>query len=421
MMGAHEAGADHHADHGAGGALEHGAVSGGQLTQPGPGQTLPEAVRAFFEPRLGHDLGRVRIHTGIEAARAASSIHARAYTIGSAVVFGAGQYAPHTAGGQRLLAHELTHVVQQGAGRPLVQRQIGGPLDLNPDVCISAPGIGTVCGQGAADVCKKVSLPGCSLVCKVFDCRKPSTPTALCPPGWRAATSTGFSGQCCKGGIDSAQACCPPSRIAFKQDRCCRSGETVSDGECVASDQPVPPLPVPCPPSQMTLLGQCCFPPLVPDGLICNLPRPTPTPQPPVPTPAQSTDIHILFKFGRPNEQEPGASLSSVATSAGNASFLSLVATLKADPAARAQLVGRASPEGTDEHNMALGGRRARAVAQALSDAGIPQSQIADPPGGTLPTGCQPLSPGLATCGEAGATGDSDREVVAHVSGAGSP
>lgn len=81
------------------------------------GAPLPASTRRFFEPRFGHDFGSVRVHTGERAARSAASIDAEAYTIGRDIVFGDRQFAPDTAGGQWLLAHELAHVVQQTAGR----------------------------------------------------------------------------------------------------------------------------------------------------------------------------------------------------------------------------------------------------------------------------------------------------------------
>jgi Domain of unknown function (DUF4157)/Bacterial protein of unknown function (DUF922)/NAD:arginine ADP-ribosyltransferase len=77
------------------------------------GQPLDAETRAFMEPRFGFDFSRVRIHADSQATEAAESVNARAYTIGNSVVFGAGRYAPRTDEGQRLLAHELTHVVQQ--------------------------------------------------------------------------------------------------------------------------------------------------------------------------------------------------------------------------------------------------------------------------------------------------------------------
>lgn len=80
------------------------------------GQPLDPAARAFMESRFGHDFNRVRVHTDQLAARSAEAIAAQAYTVGSDVVFGIGRYAPASRDGQRLLAHELTHVVQQQSG-----------------------------------------------------------------------------------------------------------------------------------------------------------------------------------------------------------------------------------------------------------------------------------------------------------------
>jgi hypothetical protein len=98
------------------------------------GAPLPAGVRAYFEPRFGHDFSGVRVHDGTDAAHGARAVQARAYTIGRDIVFGAGEFQPETPGGQRLLAHELTHVVQQQrgglTGMP-VQRQVdpGAPAE----------------------------------------------------------------------------------------------------------------------------------------------------------------------------------------------------------------------------------------------------------------------------------------------------
>jgi hypothetical protein len=80
------------------------------------GQPLAESERAFVEPRFGYDFSGVRIHTDEQAAEMARSVNARAFTVGQDVVFGSGQYQPRSSEGQRLLAHELTHVVQQRHG-----------------------------------------------------------------------------------------------------------------------------------------------------------------------------------------------------------------------------------------------------------------------------------------------------------------
>ncbi|NIM95754.1 MAG: DUF4157 domain-containing protein [Anaerolineales bacterium] len=85
----------------------------------GGGQPLQSSVRGFFESRFGYDFNRVRVHTDGNANRLAQAVNARAFTRGQSIVFGRGQYAPETSTGRRLLAHELTHVVQQNAGKSL--------------------------------------------------------------------------------------------------------------------------------------------------------------------------------------------------------------------------------------------------------------------------------------------------------------
>jgi hypothetical protein len=95
-----------------------GGETGRQLQLKGGGQPLPTSVRAFFEPRFGCDFGQVRVHTDARAAVSARTVDALAYTFGRDIVFGAGQYAPETASGRKLLAHELAHVVQQRAVGP---------------------------------------------------------------------------------------------------------------------------------------------------------------------------------------------------------------------------------------------------------------------------------------------------------------
>ena len=84
-----------------------------QATLSGTGAPLDQATRGFMESRFGHDFGRVRVHADSGAAASAHAVQARAYTVGQDVVFAAGQYAPTTSAGRRLLAHELAHVMQQ--------------------------------------------------------------------------------------------------------------------------------------------------------------------------------------------------------------------------------------------------------------------------------------------------------------------
>ncbi len=78
------------------------------------GQPLDAQTCAFMESGFDHDFSQVRVHTDEQAAKSAEEVHARAYTVGEDIVFGAGHYAPATAAGRKLLAHELTHTIQQG-------------------------------------------------------------------------------------------------------------------------------------------------------------------------------------------------------------------------------------------------------------------------------------------------------------------
>ncbi|MGO9437371.1 MAG: DUF4157 domain-containing protein [Terracidiphilus sp.] len=78
-----------------------------------PGQPLDADTRAFMEPRFRHDFSHVRVHSNERAAESTQAVNALAYTVGSNIVFGAGRYSPASRSGRRLLAHELTHVVQQ--------------------------------------------------------------------------------------------------------------------------------------------------------------------------------------------------------------------------------------------------------------------------------------------------------------------
>lgn len=96
-----------------------------------PGQPLDAKTRTFMEPRFGHDFSQVRVHTGAKAVESAQAVNALAYTVAQNVVFGAGQYAPLASEGRRLLAHELTHVVQQQVtgGRPQAKLTINPPGD----------------------------------------------------------------------------------------------------------------------------------------------------------------------------------------------------------------------------------------------------------------------------------------------------
>ena len=110
-----------------------------------PGQPLDAATRAYFEPRFGYDFSEVRIHADALAAASAREVKAQAYTVGHDIVFGAGRLAPGTHEGRRLLAHELTHTVQQSSiGHPsnaTVREAENAPMVLqrkiDPAACLA--------------------------------------------------------------------------------------------------------------------------------------------------------------------------------------------------------------------------------------------------------------------------------------------
>lgn len=97
----------------------------------GGGQPLDHFTREFFEPKLGFDLGGVRVHTGARAAQSARELAAKAYTIGNDVVFSAGRYQPGTSAGRHLLAHELAHVTQAGSSSNIQRETIYRDLDVS--------------------------------------------------------------------------------------------------------------------------------------------------------------------------------------------------------------------------------------------------------------------------------------------------
>jgi hypothetical protein len=125
------------------------------------GQPLDAGTRAFMEPRFGHDFSQVRVHTDDKAVKSAQAVNALAYTVGRDVVFGAAQYVPGTMEGRRLLAHELTHVVQQGSQpatlhQSLTTGPVDSPLEREADLVANAVGRDTmfVAGQYTPEATK---------------------------------------------------------------------------------------------------------------------------------------------------------------------------------------------------------------------------------------------------------------------------
>ncbi|MDR2153614.1 MAG: DUF4157 domain-containing protein [Burkholderiaceae bacterium] len=141
------------------------------------GRPLERALRHDMERRLGHDFSNVRVHNDSLAAESARHVNAHAYTVGPHIVFAAGQYSPGTRTGQRLLAHELAHSVQQSLNTSRgLQRQAAAPVAVT-------------CATGAPEARKT----GCIQPVAIADDdgKAPTTPTST-------ATAVSVWGKCCE-------------------------------------------------------------------------------------------------------------------------------------------------------------------------------------------------------------------------------
>jgi uncharacterized protein DUF4157 len=113
-----------------------------EVTMDRPGQVIEPATRSSMETSLGRDLGDVRVHTDDDAGRSAERIGAHAYTFGRHIAFAKGRYSPGTAVGQRLLAHEVAHVVQQREGGAPPQLDSSAPHEVEAERVAGAIGSG---------------------------------------------------------------------------------------------------------------------------------------------------------------------------------------------------------------------------------------------------------------------------------------
>jgi hypothetical protein len=174
------------------------------------GEALPEVVRSHFEARFGHDFSRVKIHTDGVAAQSARSVGARAFTVGSDIVFNSSEFQPHSPAGRHLLAHELTHVVQQSA-MPTHRGalRIGPPdsrfereADQVADRISSAPAIRASAESGRANPLPRTSIGGISAapaaIQRVGECAGKGGTNCNGSP---CKTAAGRRGMCQWGGI----------------------------------------------------------------------------------------------------------------------------------------------------------------------------------------------------------------------------
>ncbi|MEO5564928.1 MAG: DUF4157 domain-containing protein, partial [Chitinophagaceae bacterium] len=118
-----------------GGTVATESVSSAIRASQGNGSTMNDGTKSFMENRFGSDFGHVKIHTGSEAVQMSRDLDAKAFTVGNDIYFNEGQYQPGSSDGKHLLAHELTHTIQQtGSIERKIQRRWDKPGTNCPDV-----------------------------------------------------------------------------------------------------------------------------------------------------------------------------------------------------------------------------------------------------------------------------------------------
>jgi hypothetical protein len=386
-----------------------------------PGETLNPGVRAGMEARFGHDFSRVRVHADAIAAESAESVSSLAYTVGSHIVFAPGRYAPGTGSGQRLLVHELAHVVQQSEAAPLLQRQpdetkkprkplIPIPVFDQLDPCGTLPVFGgsTICGsdiQKARDILSGGGSQPKAPACSEFGAMEPGRGE--------------FAGLCCpKVAVQTAEKCCIKQQVNPRSETCCPAGTHVEGSDCKKDD--LTPIRELClSDAYRTSTGKCCFP-FKPDplGLTCQVPPAAP---PPAPVPTATAVGGMVVGFFQDMPQNESVSFAASVTPTGKKKFNGLVAALVATPGAQVQLAGNASsekPASDPDYNSRLTDRRVALIAAELGKSKIDASRIADPPGGAALAGCTEVATGEWSCGDSAAGSEKnadDRNVTALV------
>lgn len=377
----------------------------------GGGHPLDSATRSFMEPRFGSDFSAVRLYTGSRAAASARAINAMAYTVGSDIFFASGNYAPSTTIGRRLLAHELTHVIQQKNGAAkgsdgitsTIQRQTSSPEDRGreeekkPKTPFDPP---DQLGKCSFDILHPENFVNC--------CTEAIGDADICTDQILDFFK-GFKGQCPPAAKKPDGKCCPLPMI-WDGTKCSKT-----------TTPPIPPEPtlppvVPCLPGEIpTLFGGCCRPGATrdPEGRPCLLV--VPPDKKPVPVPPTPTITEVFFLQDRPRPDESGG-----ITAEGQTNLAALIKQLADSPNLKVQLVGTASVEGPSpdpaRYNRELGARRAQLVAKLLK---VDPTRIADTPVDDLQRPeCENVTSGIVTCGSLRAyptPNPRDRRVLARV------
>jgi hypothetical protein len=154
----------------------------------GKGRSLTPDERNFFEPRMGYDFSNIQLHTNSEANQSAKSINALAYTHSNHIVFGSNQYQPNSESGQRLMAHELTHVVQQKNQDNYLQRATTtGDTSSTKAYDINSEGVQDVSSRSTGFAKLQMAYDDAS---KNFTCTFPLT--WIFPHGWDDTKRSGY-------------------------------------------------------------------------------------------------------------------------------------------------------------------------------------------------------------------------------------
>lgn len=352
------------------------------------GRSLQAGERSFFESKIGYDFSDVHLHTDATANQSAKNLNALAYTSGNNIVFGEGQYQPGTDSGKRLIAHELTHVVQQGGN---ISRQIQrqpeddkkGPssdiakeinknsvfqklpkfardkildeIDHAPETITKAI-LDKIIDVSPIDDQYKEGLKkvGEEIIKRIAGIKPAAGSKCDAVAGFHEGGSKDFKGQCCTGSYDSAQTCCPKDKFAPQETNanfCCKPDEYVNQaGKCFKPD-PVDITKICVAPGKKDDLGKCCFPPMeVIDGMCVNPPKPEPK-EPP---------FSMKFTMGVIDDYNID---ESIINSRQKTHFdevkKQIHQFMEACPASMITVTGFADKPGTEEHNSDLGQRRA--------------------------------------------------------------
>jgi hypothetical protein len=184
-----------------------------------PGRPLEPALRANMERWFGSDFSRVRVHSDVKAERSARDANARAYTVGRDIVFGARQFAPHTLSGRRLIAHELSHVVQQGGtSKRLFRQSEEEDEEKKPPAAERALDVGAPLPAGSASTGPSSEGPPSAAPDTVKPNAGTPPPSATEPAGKSPSDATDATSQSAAAKVSAAGHAMPPAGMALCPD-----------------------------------------------------------------------------------------------------------------------------------------------------------------------------------------------------------